>query len=59
MQIWWNRVKMEKHKEKAKRRKALGQMVESLAAARTYARLRRMRGKVQFSRTWKVLKEDR
>jgi hypothetical protein len=30
-----------------------------VAASRTYARLRRLRGKVRFSRTWAELKADR
>jgi hypothetical protein len=30
-----------------------------LAASRTYAQLRQLRGKVRFSRTWQELKEDR
>lgn len=30
-----------------------------LAASRTYARLRRLRGKIRFSRTWPELKADR
>ena len=30
-----------------------------IAASKTYARARQLRGKVQFSRTWEELKADR
>ena len=33
--------------------------LQLVAASRTYARLRRLRGKVRFSRTWAELKADR
>lgn len=33
--------------------------LQLVAASRTYARLRQLRGKVRFSRTWKELKADR
>lgn len=33
--------------------------LELVAASRTYARLRRLRGRVRFSRTWRQLKADR
>jgi len=33
--------------------------LELVAASRTYYRLRRLRGKVRFSRTWAELKADR
>ena len=33
--------------------------LQLLAASRTYARLRRLRGKVRFARSWEELKTDR
>jgi hypothetical protein len=33
--------------------------LQLVAASRTYARLRRLRGKVRFGRTWRELKADR
>jgi len=33
--------------------------LQLLAASDTYARLRKLRGKVRFSRTWQQLKDDR
>ena len=33
--------------------------LQLVAASRTYARLRQLRGKVRFSRTWAELKADR
>ena len=33
--------------------------LQLVAASRTYARLRRLRGKVRFGRTWSELKADR
>jgi hypothetical protein len=33
--------------------------LQLVAASRTYARLRQLRGKVRFSRTWQELKTDR
>ena len=33
--------------------------LQLLAASRTYTRLRRLRGKVRFARTWRELKADR
>ena len=33
--------------------------LQLVAASRTYARLRKLRGKVRFSRTWAELKADR
>lgn len=33
--------------------------LQLVAASRTYARLRQLRGKVRFSRTWEELKADR
>jgi post-segregation antitoxin (ccd killing protein) len=33
--------------------------LQLVAASRTYARLRELRGKVHFSRTWAELKADR
>ncbi len=33
--------------------------LQLVAASRTYARLRQLRGKVRFSRSWQELKADR
>ena len=33
--------------------------LQLVAASETYARLRQLRGKVRFSRTWQELKDDR
>ncbi len=33
--------------------------LQLIAASRTYARLRRLRGKIRFGRTWPELKADR
>ncbi len=33
--------------------------LQLVAASRTYARLRRLRGRVRFSRSWRQLKADR
>ena len=33
--------------------------LQLVAASRTYARLRRLRGKVRFARSWEELKTDR
>lgn len=33
--------------------------LQLVAATETYARLRQLRGKVRFSRTWQELKDDR
>jgi hypothetical protein len=33
--------------------------LQLLAASRAYARLRELRGKVRFARTWQQLKDDR
>ena len=33
--------------------------LQLVAASRTYARLRQLRGKVRFTRTWSELKADR
>jgi len=33
--------------------------LQLVAASRTYARLRRLRGKVRFARSWEELKADR
>ncbi len=33
--------------------------LQLVAASNAYARLRQLRGKVQFSRTWQELKDDR
>jgi hypothetical protein len=33
--------------------------LQLVAASRTYAHLRRLRGKVRFGRTWRELKADR
>jgi hypothetical protein len=33
--------------------------LQLVAASRTYARLRRLRGKVRFGHTWRELKADR